>query len=51
MILAIKNRFKDSLKVGSNTSKESDEVDMEGITNDKMLYFRKYIKNLYCTTQ
>lgn len=51
MILAIKNRFKYSLKVGSISSKEPDEVDTEGINNDKMSYFRKYIKHLYCTTQ
>ena len=51
MILVIKNRFKYSLKVGSITSKESDEVDIEGIANNKTLYFRKHIKNLYCNTQ
>ena len=34
IILEKKNRLKDSLKIGSITIKESDEVELLGITND-----------------
>ena len=40
-----------SLKIGSITVKESDEVELLGITIDKALTFKKHIENLYCTAQ
>ena len=51
MILGKKNRFKYSLKIGSITIKESDEVELLGITIDKALNFKKHIKNLCRTAQ
>ena len=51
MILEKKNRLKYSLKIESITVKESDEVELLGITVDKVLNFKKYIENLYRTAQ
>ena len=51
MILGKKNRLKYSLKTGSITIKESDEVELQGITIDKGLNFKKHIENLCCTVQ
>ena len=51
MILAKKNRLKYSLKIGSITIKEPDEVELLGITTDKAFNFRKHIENLYRTAQ
>ena len=51
MILGKKNRLKYSLKIGSTTVKESDEVELLGITIDKALNFNKHIKNLCRTVQ
>ena len=41
MILGKKKCLKYSLKVGSITTKESDEVELPGITIDKALKFKK----------
>ena len=46
MILGKKNRLKYILKIGSITVKKFDEVDLLGITIDKALIFKKYVKNL-----
>ena len=51
MILGKKNRLKYSLKIGSITIKEPDEVELLGITTDKAFNFRKHIENLYRTAQ
>ena len=51
MKLGKKNCLKYSLKIGSITIKESDEVELLGITSDKVLNFKKHIKNLYRTAQ
>ena len=51
MILGKKNRLKYSLKIGSITVKEPDEVEFLGITIDKALNFKKYIENLYRTAK
>ena len=51
MILGKKKHLKYSLKIGSITIKESDEVELEGITIDKALNFKKRIENLCRTTQ
>ena len=51
MILAKKKRLKYSLKFGSITIKESEEVELLGITIDKALNFKKHIVNLYRTAQ
>ena len=44
MILGKKKRLKYSLKIGSITIKESDEVDLLGITIDKALNFKNISK-------
>ena len=41
MIFGKKNLLKYGLKIGSITIKESDEVDLLGITIDKALNFKK----------
>ena len=46
-----KNRLKYSLKIGSITVKESDEVELLGITIDKALNFKKHIEHLCRTAQ
>ena len=46
MILGKKKRLKYSLKIGSITIKESEEVELLGITIDKALNFKKHIENL-----
>ena len=46
MILGKKKRLKYSLKIRSITIKESDEVELLGITIDKALNFKKHIENL-----
>ena len=51
MILGKKNGLKYSLKIGSITIKESDEVELLGITIDKDLYFKKHIENSCRTAQ
>ena len=51
MILGKKKRMKYSLKIGSITIKESNEVALLGITIDKALNFKKHIENLCCTAQ
>ena len=51
MILGKKNRLKYSLKIGSITVKESDEVELLGITIDKVINFEEHIKNLCRTAQ
>ena len=51
MILGKKNRLKYSLKIESIIVKESDEVQLLGITMDKALNFKEYIENLYRTVQ
>ena len=51
MILGKKNRLKCSLKIGSITIKESNEMQVLGITIDKALNFKTHIKNLYRTAQ
>ena len=51
MILWKKKRLKYSLKIGSITIKESDEVEVLGITIDKALRFKKHIENLCRTAQ
>ena len=44
VILGKKNHLKYSQKIGSITVKESDEVELLGITIDKVLNFRKHRK-------
>ena len=44
-------RLKYSLKTGSITIKESDKVELRGITIDKALNFKKHIENLCRTAQ
>ena len=51
MILGKMNCLKYSLKIGFITVKESDEVELLGISIDKDLHFKKYIENLYRTAQ
>ena len=51
MIHGKKNLLKYSLKIGSITVKEPDEVELLGITIDKTLNFKKRIKNLCRTAQ
>ena len=51
MILGKKNRLKYSLKIGSITIKESNEVELLGITINKALNFKKNIENLCRTAQ
>ena len=51
MILEKRNILKYSLKIGSITIKESDEVELLGITIDKALNFKNHIENLCCTAQ
>ena len=46
MILGKKNCLKYSLKIGSITTKASDEVELLGITIDKALNFKEHIENL-----
>ena len=46
MMLGKKIRLKYSLKIGSITIKESDEVELLGITINKALNFKKFIDNL-----
>ena len=43
--------MKYSLKIGSITVKESNEVELLGITLDKALNFKKHIENLCRTAQ
>ena len=51
MRLGKKKRSNYSLKIGSITTKESDEVELLGITIDKALNFKKHIENLCRTAQ
>ena len=51
MILGKKNRLGYNLKVLSVTIKQSDEVELPGITIDKALNFTNHIENLCCTSQ
>ena len=51
IILGKKKRLKYSLKIGSITIKESDEVDLLEITIDKALNFKKHIEDLCCTVE
>ena len=51
MILGKKNRLKYSLKVWTITVKESDEVELLGITIHKALNFKKHIEDLCRTAQ
>ena len=51
MILGKKKRLKYSLKIESITIKESDKVELLGITIDKALTFKKHIENLCCTAR
>ena len=51
MILGKKKRLKYSLKTRSITIKDSDEVELLGITIDKALNFKKHIENLCRTAQ
>ena len=51
MILGKKNSLKYSLNIVSITIKESDYVELLGITIDKALNFKKHIENLCCTVQ
>ena len=51
MILGKKNLLKCCLKIGSITIKESDEVELLGITINKALNFKRHIKNLYRNAQ
>ena len=44
MILGKKNRLKDSLKIWSLTIKESDKVELLGITIDKALDFKRILR-------
>ena len=46
-----KKRLKYSLKTGSITMKESDKLELLGITIDKALNFKKHIENLCRTAQ
>ena len=46
MILGKKSRLKYSLKIESITIKESDKVELLGITIDKALNVKKHIENL-----
>ena len=46
MILGKKKRLKYSLKIRSIIIKESDEVELLGVTIDKALNFKKYIEHL-----
>ena len=47
MILEKKNCLKYSLKIGSITVKEFDEVELRGITIDKALNLKKNISKIY----
>ena len=47
MILGKNNSLQYSLKIGSVTVKESDEVELLGITIDKALNFKKYTENSF----
>ena len=51
MILGKKKRLKYSLKIGSIIIKESDEVELLGITIDKALNFKKHRESLCRTAQ
>ena len=51
MILGKNNRLKYSLKIGSITIKESEEVKLLGISIDKILNFKIHIENLSRTAQ
>ena len=53
MILGKKKRLKYSLKIGSITIKESDEVDLIGITIDKALNVKKTYRKFmsHCPVQ
>ena len=51
LILGKKNCSKYSLKIGSITIKESDEVELLEATIDKALNFKKFIENLCRTAQ
>ena len=51
MILEKKNHLKYSLKIGSITAKESEEVRLLEITIDKALNLRKHTENLCRTAQ
>ena len=51
MILGKKKRLKYCLEIGSITTKESDEVELLGITIDNDLNFKKHIENLCRTAQ
>ena len=51
MILGKNSHLKCTLKIGSITVKESDEVEILRITIDKALNFKKHIENLCCTAQ
>ena len=49
MIFEKKNRWKYSLKIGSITIKESEKIELLGITIDKALNFKKRIEK-FCRT-
>ena len=51
MILGKKNLLKYRLKIGSIIVKESDDVELLGITIDKALNFKRHIENLCRTAQ
>ena len=51
LILGEKNCLKYSLKTGSITIKDSNDVELLGITIDKALNFKKHITNLCRTAQ
>ena len=51
MILGKKNSLKYDLKIGSITIKESDEVQLLGITIDTALNTKKHIEDLCRTAQ
>ena len=51
MILGKKNCLKQSLKIGSVTIKEYDEVELLEISIDKALNFKNHLENLCCTVE
>ena len=51
MIFGKKNCLKYSLKIGSVTIKEYDEVELLEISIDKTLNFKNHLENLCCTAE
>ena len=51
MIFGKKNCLKYSLKIGSVTIKEYDEVELLEINIDKALNFKNHLGNLCCTAE